>query len=76
MCLAFYGIYAYLKPHDYLSAFHRCAVGNSALPPVNEELNATVAIQGHAVHFKTINLALPWQQVEKGLWSLVPLPAN
>jgi 5-methylcytosine-specific restriction enzyme subunit McrC len=66
-----YQIYAYLRSQEHLSNSDRHASGILLYPTVGEELNETVTVQGHAIHFRTVDLSLPWQDIESRLLSIV-----
>ncbi|MGO9243393.1 MAG: 5-methylcytosine restriction system specificity protein McrC [Verrucomicrobiia bacterium] len=66
-----YQIYAYLRSQEHLSNSDRHASGILLYPTVGEELDETVVVQGHPIHFRTIDLSLPWQDIESRLLSIV-----
>lgn len=66
-----YQIYAYLRSQEHLSDSDRQASGILLYPTVDEELDETVRVQGHQIHFKTIDLSLPWQAIERRLLSIM-----
>ncbi|SUS07591.1 5-methylcytosine-specific restriction enzyme subunit McrC (fragment) [uncultured Defluviicoccus sp.] len=71
-----YQIYAYLRSQEHLSDSDRDASGLLLYPTVGDELDETVALHGHSIHFRTVNLSLPWQEIETGLLSVVVLPGQ
>jgi hypothetical protein len=49
----------------------RLDTGVLLYPSVDKELNEIVGIHGHQIHFRSLNLALPWQEIEKHLDAVV-----
>lgn len=66
-----YQIYAYLRSQEHLTDADRRASGILLYPTVNRELEETVVVQGHTIHFRTVNLSRPWQEIERRLLSIV-----
>lgn len=66
-----YQIYAYLRSQEAVSENDRTASGVLLYPTVSGELNECVKIQGHEIHFKTVDLSKPWEDVEARLLSIV-----
>ena len=68
-----YQIYAYLRSQEHLSISDRNASGILLYPTAATELDEFVSLQGHQIHFRTVNLSLPWQQIEDRLLLLITL---
>lgn len=65
-----YQIYAYLKSQEERSVHHRTTEGVLLYPTVQQSLQEKVKIQGHNIHWITLDLSQPWEVVEKDLLSL------
>lgn len=66
-----YQIYAYLRSQEQRSEQHRRASGILLYPAVSHHLSEGIELQGHPIRFETIDLALPWQQIECQLIRLI-----
>ena len=66
-----YQIYAYLKSQEELSDAHRTASGILLYPAVEHKLSERTRLQGHVIRIESLDLAAPWQEVEKQLLELV-----
>ena len=66
-----YQMYAYLKSQEDLSIQHHSAKGILLYPAVNYKLSDDVTIQGHEIRFECIDLAMPWQDIERCLLNLI-----
>ena len=64
-------VFAEKVGQEHLSNSDRHASGILLYPTVGEELDETVAVQGHPIHFRTVDLSLPWQEIESRLLSVV-----
>lgn len=71
-----YQIYAYLRSQERLSESDRDACGVLLYPAVSSNLDECVVVQGHSIHFKTIDLSLSWQEIESRLLSVVSSACN
>ena len=60
-------IYSYLRSQEHCSESHRSATGILLYPTVNQRLSEAIPIQGHQIHWKTIDLAQRWEDIEKDL---------
>jgi 5-methylcytosine-specific restriction enzyme subunit McrC len=60
-------IYAYLKSQEHQSTNHQSSTGILLYPTANHDLSERIRIQGHAIRWETVDLAQPWQQIEKDL---------
>ncbi|MDQ2692575.1 MAG: hypothetical protein M3Y68_11120 [Chloroflexota bacterium] len=70
-----YQIYAYLKSQEDLSDAHRKASGILLYPAVQYKLSDRTRLQGHVIRIESLDLAAPWQDVERQLLELVtPTP--
>lgn len=63
-------MYAYLRSQEEASHAHRSATGILLYPTVKHELSEVASIQGHAFRWETVNLALPWKEIEQRLMSI------
>jgi 5-methylcytosine-specific restriction enzyme subunit McrC len=66
-----YQLYAYLKSQEHLSQAHRTAVGILLYPAVRERFSERVRLQGHEIRIESVDLAAPWQEIERQLLELV-----
>lgn len=66
-----YQIYAYLKSQEELSEAHRTASGILLYPAVDHKLSERTRLQGHVIRIESLDLAAPWQEVERQLLELV-----
>jgi 5-methylcytosine-specific restriction enzyme subunit McrC len=67
-----YQIYSYLRTQEHLSEAHRSAIGLLLYPTNGYDVRQEMLVQGHRINVATINLAEPWQEIEKHLLALVP----
>lgn len=66
-----YQIYAYLRSQEQRSLAHRSATGILLYPTAKHDVAETVELQGHLLAFRTIDLALPWGEIERRLLALM-----
>ena len=66
-----YQIYAYLKSQEDVSEAHRVASGILLYPAVHDRLSDRTRLQGHIIRIESLDLAAPWQDVERQLLELV-----
>jgi 5-methylcytosine-specific restriction enzyme subunit McrC len=66
-----YQLYAYLKSQEHLSEAHRSAVGVLLYPAVEARLSERIELQDHLMRIESIDLAAPWQEVERQLLEVV-----
>jgi 5-methylcytosine-specific restriction enzyme subunit McrC len=66
-----YQMYAYLKSQEHLSEAHRTAVGILLYPAVNNRFSERVKLQDQVIRLESVDLASPWQEIEKQLMELV-----
>jgi 5-methylcytosine-specific restriction enzyme subunit McrC len=69
-----YQIYTYLRSQEHVSDSHRCASGILLYPTVYEKVSETIELQGHQIQLATIDLSLPWDDIEDALLDLVEAP--
>lgn len=67
-------IYAYLKSQELRSPHHANSTGILLYPAVKARLSMATVIQGHAIRWETVDLASPWEEIEKELLA-IPLRA-
>jgi 5-methylcytosine-specific restriction enzyme subunit McrC len=60
-------IYVYLKSQSHRSPAYATATGILLYPTVNHDISERVGIQGHTIHWETVNLAQSWEEVEAAL---------
>jgi 5-methylcytosine-specific restriction enzyme subunit McrC len=66
-----YQVYAYLKSQEHLSEAHRRAVGILLYPAVQNRFSERINLQGHEIRIESVDLAAPWQEIERELLELV-----
>jgi 5-methylcytosine-specific restriction enzyme subunit McrC len=66
-----YQIYAYLRSQEHISRSHGDAAGILLYPFAGTQLNEVVCLQGHRIHFCTVNLMNQWRQIEERLLGIV-----
>jgi 5-methylcytosine-specific restriction enzyme subunit McrC len=66
-----YQMYAYLRSQEQMSEAQKQAAGILLYPAVNSRGSERVQVQGHAIHIEWLDLAAPWQEVEKQLMDIV-----
>ena len=66
-----YQLYAYLKSQEHLSEAHRSAVGILLYPAVQARLSERIELRDHVMRIESIDLAAPWQEVERQLLEVV-----
>ena len=71
-----YQLYAYLRSQEHVSDFHRDASGILLYPTVREGLSENIELQGHQIHFVTLNLSQPWEKIESELLDLISAEAT
>jgi len=65
-----YQIYTYLRTQEHLGEPHRCASGLLLYPTTQGTVDESVRVQGHLIRVATIDLRLPWEEVEQNLLRL------
>lgn len=68
-----YQMYAYLRSQEHQSEHHQCASGILLYPDAGRSLSECVEIQGHRFWWKTVDLTLPWQEIDEKLLSIPDL---
>jgi 5-methylcytosine-specific restriction enzyme subunit McrC len=66
-----YQMYAYLRSQEDQSPAHRQANGILLYPAIHPQAAEAVRVQGHDVRIEWLDLAAPWQEVEKQLLKIV-----
>jgi 5-methylcytosine-specific restriction enzyme subunit McrC len=66
-----YQVYAYLKSQEHLSETHRNAVGILLYPAVGAGLSERIELRDHIIRIESVDLAAPWQEVERQLLEMV-----
>ena len=66
-----YQIYAYLRSQEQKSINHRSSTGILLYPAANHHLAESAHLQGHRIDFRTIDLARPWEEIERDLLALI-----
>jgi 5-methylcytosine-specific restriction enzyme subunit McrC len=69
-----YQIYAYLKSQEHLSEVHQAASGILLYPAVGQKFSEKVKLQGLVIRIESVDLAAPWQKIERQLIELVISP--
>jgi 5-methylcytosine-specific restriction enzyme subunit McrC len=68
-----YQLYAYLKSQEQLSEAHHNAMGILLYPAVQSKLSEKIELQDHIIRIESVDLAAPWQEIERQLLKLVTL---
>lgn len=68
-----YQLYAYLKSQEHLSEAQRGATGILLYPAVEVKLAERIELQDHVMRIESVDLAAPWEEVERQLLELVRL---
>ena len=66
-----YQLYAYLRSQEHLSATHQAASGILLYPAAQYLFSERVQLQQHLIRMECLNLAAPWQEVERQLLDLM-----
>jgi 5-methylcytosine-specific restriction enzyme subunit McrC len=66
-----YQMYAYLKSQEHVSAHHGKATGILLYPAVESNLSETIELEEHRIRIECVDLAAPWQEIERQLIYLV-----
>ena len=66
-----YQVYAYLKSQEHLSEAHRAAVGILLYPAVGQRFSERAKLQDHVIRIESVDLAAPWQEIERQLLDLL-----
>ena len=66
-----YQIYGYLRSQEQRSMNYRLSTGFLLYPAANYHMDENVQLQGHRIGFRTIDLALPWAEIERDLLALI-----
>jgi 5-methylcytosine-specific restriction enzyme subunit McrC len=64
-------IYSYLRTQEDISEFHAKSTGLLLYPTITNPVSHSRDIQGHKIIWESINLAQPWQQIEKDLIAII-----
>jgi 5-methylcytosine-specific restriction enzyme subunit McrC len=66
-----YQLYAYLRSQEHISEEHRRAAGILLYPAIRHTLSERIELQDHMIRVESIDLCIPWQDIERNLLSLV-----
>ena len=66
-----YQLYAYLRSQEHLSEAHRTALGILLYPAAHYHFSESFQLQEHRILLECVDLAAPWQEVEKQLLDLL-----
>jgi 5-methylcytosine-specific restriction enzyme subunit McrC len=66
-----YQMYAYLRSQEHLSNAYRAASGILLYPAIQHKLSERIDLQEHTVRIESVDLTLPWQEVERSLLELI-----
>ena len=69
-----YQMYAYLKSQEHLSEAHRHASGILLYPAVQSRLSEKIRLQGHVIRIESLDLAAPWEEIERQLTEMLISP--
>jgi 5-methylcytosine-specific restriction enzyme subunit McrC len=68
-----YQMYAYLKSQEHVSEAHHRASGILLYPSVGETLAERISLAEHIIRIESLDLAAPWDEVERQLLELISL---
>ncbi|HMB24777.1 MAG TPA: hypothetical protein VKP08_18160 [Anaerolineales bacterium] len=68
-----YQLYAYLKSQEHVSEVHRNAIGILLYPAIEARLSERIELQDHLIRIESVDLAAPWQELERQLLDAVAL---
>ena len=66
-----YQLYAYLSSQKHVSGEHQKASGILLYPTVHNKLSERIELQDHVIRIECVDLAAPWQDIERNLLNLV-----
>lgn len=66
-----YQMYAYLRTQEHRGDLFRDADALLLYPTTDGDVRETMKVQGHRIHFATVDLSKPWVDVEARLLALV-----
>jgi 5-methylcytosine-specific restriction enzyme subunit McrC len=66
-----YQLYAYLKSQEHVSEAHQNAIGILLYPAVQYKLSDQIELQDHRIRIESVDLSMPWQEIESSLIELV-----
>ena len=66
-----YQLYAYLKSQEHISEAHRSAIGILLYPAIGAKLSERIELQDHLIRIESMDLAAPWQEIERSLIELI-----
>lgn len=66
-----YQLYAYLRSQEHLSNEHRAATGILLYPAARYQFSESVRLQDHTLRMECVDLAAPWQEMERQLLEIV-----
>jgi 5-methylcytosine-specific restriction enzyme subunit McrC len=66
-----YQLYAYLKSQAHVSPSHCNATGILLYPVVHEPFSERIELQDHVMRVESVDLAAPWEEIERHLVELI-----
>jgi len=66
-----YQLYAYLSSQKHVSGEHQKASGILLYPAVRHQLSEKIELQDHIIRIECVDLAAPWQDIERQLLDLI-----
>jgi len=66
-----YQLYAYLKSQEHVSDSHRNAIGILLYPAIHNKFSEKIELQDHVMRVESVDLAAPWQDIERNLLELI-----
>ena len=66
-----YQLYAYLKSQEQVSDSHRNAIGILLYPAIHNKFSEKIELQDHVMRVEGVDLAAPWQDIERNLLELI-----
>jgi 5-methylcytosine-specific restriction enzyme subunit McrC len=68
-----YQLYAYLSSQKHVSGEHQKASGILLYPAVHRKLSERIELQDHVIRIECVDLAAPWQDIERQLLGLIAI---
>ena len=66
-----YQLYAYLSSQKHISGEHQKVSGILLYPAVHHKLSERIELQDHIIRIECVDLARPWQDIERRLLDLI-----
>ena len=67
-----YQLYAYIKTQEHISEHHQKAMGILLYPTISHTtISEKIVLHQQAMRIETIDLTLPWQEIERNLLATI-----